>query len=176
MLALALLLAACTPPEDTSRRGVAPQAGPSPTRTEEAPSLVHRQTGARDPSVAPAPRVRLERGRAPSAEPQPETRAAAQTHDGRHRDLPAELRALIGDPSGCLTAEDRALTSDIVFEAEAHVIASGMVTRASVSSPVASQQASDCVARRLDAAYFRPPVGSTQGVRTSVVLRPTPPG
>jgi hypothetical protein len=89
------------------------------------------------------------------------------------RDPAEELRALIGDPSGCLTEEDRLIERDIAFDVSATVLSSGIPSTVTVSSAGISEQAIACVRRRVVPARFDP-FESMTTIQASVVLRRMP--
>jgi len=73
------------------------------------------------------------------------------------RDLSAELRELVGNPSSCLTDLSPSVT-DVTVRVRASTSVTGIVTRSSVSGGGLSEGTRECVRRRLDGARFRSPV------------------
>ncbi len=129
-----------------------------------------------DPLVPPAEaeRVRLSdydpRADPPAAAEAREA-AAADERSAPERDLPAELRERVGDPSSCLNDLDE-LPGEVTISVEATVVGTGVITRSYASGGGLPDQALGCVRRRLDGARLRAPIeGAPRTVRTTLVLR-----
>ena len=83
--------------------------------------------------------------------------AAAQA--GPPRDLPSELRALLGQPTGCLDlAAAEAGGGKITISAVAHVSPTGRVTRATVDAPNQPASALRCFEQRLTSGTLKGPI------------------
>jgi hypothetical protein len=120
----------------------------------------------------------------PAAEPEPfrwieETRAAktdapseAASPDAGKRDYGAELRAAVGDPSGCLTARTGAdIPKAISIEVEAYVMAAGNVSRGYARSPQLVAEELECIRKRIEPLRFRPPIDDApRAVRATLTL------
>ncbi len=83
------------------------------------------------------------------------------------RDLSAELRGLVGGPSGCGDLGDQ---EEVRLRASAVVTQTGIVTRARVSGVPSA--AADCFRRRIEAGRFRGPV-EQRTVTAELVFRGT---
>jgi len=85
------------------------------------------------------------------------------------RDLSAELRDLIGDPSSCLASEEA--RGDLTIHVTVTVTEGGMVTRSDARGPV-SEEALRCIRDRAEAISLRSPVpDSPRNISTSVTVR-----
>jgi len=74
------------------------------------------------------------------------------------RDLGAELRAAVGDPSPCVQGSTDSITGErLVFDVDATVTALGRVTRAVVTSS-APDEVNRCVRQRIESQVLRAPI------------------
>ena len=177
LLALSLL-AACDWVTDVGTEG-APRGATEPGMTAEgaaptpAPGAPSLEPGASDvtrprPSDYQPPTDGEEAAPAAAAEESPE-------QDEPERDLSAELRNLVGDPSSCLTGLAPSVT-DVTVRVSASTSVTGIVTRSSVSGSGLDDQARECVRQRLDRARFRSPVpGAPREVTAELTLHRDPP-
>jgi hypothetical protein len=79
--------------------------------------------------------------------------------DAGKRDYGAELRAALGDPSGCLAARTGPdAPREIGIEFEAHVMAAGNVSRGYVRSPQLVAEELECLRKRIEPLRLRPPI------------------
>jgi hypothetical protein len=101
-------------------------------------------------------------------------RRETENEDRPVRDPSAELRDAIGDPTSCLTEEDRRIGRDISFQVEVDALSSGMVVHARVEAPGVSDEAVECVRRRADRVRFDPFEEHGRTVQTALILRLTP--
>jgi len=124
--------------------------------------------------------------KAPVAAPAPEpfrwpeeTKAAkadipseATPPDAGTRDYGAELRAALGDPSGCLTARTGPdIPKQISIDVEAYVMATGNISRSYVRSPQLVAEELECIRRRLEPLRLRPPIDDApRSVRATLTL------
>jgi hypothetical protein len=86
------------------------------------------------------------------------------------RDLGAELRQGLGDPSSCLHPRPSAdAPKRLTIAVEAHVVGAGNVSRAYVSSPQLDAAESECLRKRVGSLRFRTPIdGAPRVVRATV--------
>jgi hypothetical protein len=120
----------------------------------------------------------------PAATPEPfrwldETRAAkldkpadTASPDAGKRDYDAELRAAVGDPSGCLRARTGPdIPRQISIEVEAHVMAAGNISRSYVRSPQLAAEELECIRKRIEPLHLRPPIDDApRSVRATLTL------
>ena len=91
------------------------------------------------------------------------------------RDLSAELRELVGNPSSCLTDLAPSVT-DVTLRVRASTSVTGIVTRSSVTGSGLGEEARECVRSRLDGARFRSPVpDAPRDVTAELALHRDPP-
>jgi hypothetical protein len=147
------------------------------------PGAATAKTG--DPLALPADdeeRTRLQDYRAPdqpAGEPQQpgatgETGEAAPPREPE-RDLAAELRERVGDPSACLNALVD-LPAEVSISIEATVTTTGIVTRSYARGAGVPDDALECVRRRLDTARLRAPIpNAPRNITTTLTLRRQPP-
>lgn len=170
---LLVCLGACT--EEVTRprvpRGV-DRGGLDVVATPETPTI--RPSGgprSHEPGARPSDRVLLEAP--PPAAPivVTERQERPGTEVVRARDYSAELRALVGDPSPCLSEDDRALGRSISFQIEVDVQSSGRVVGARVTGPGVSGEALGCISAAVREGRFEAFSDGTRRVQTPVVLR-----
>jgi len=87
-----------------------------------------------------------------------ETREIPGMQEETRRDLSAELRAAMGDPSSCIPAGASDLPSAGVVSVDAHVSVTGIVTRASASAPGFPAAMSACLTTRAQHLHLRGPI------------------
>jgi hypothetical protein len=159
--------------------GTAPDPEPGLVEQEESPPSEHdlvpesKQTRASDePALEPSSSAVVsdgtldevqEPGEGPSELP------AEIAAEAPARDLAAELRAAIGVPSDCLVDFRRATPTTIRVSVGALVRPSGAIIQPTASGSGLSQQAQQCVARRVDAVVLRP-LGGEVSQRISTVI------
>jgi hypothetical protein len=92
------------------------------------------------------------------------------------RDLAAELRTLVGDPSSCFAKRTAGSgPSTLTLDVNATVTPSGMITRASVTGAGLDALESECLGALVMRARFRNPVdGAPRNVQASIELREQP--
>jgi len=108
-----------------------------------------------------------------------ETRELPSMNEQPRRDLSAELRTALGDPSSCIPAGAANLPQHATLSVTAYVSITGMVTRATASAPGFPAQTATCMARRAESVHLRGPVpDAPRAVSASLELRalPPPPG
>lgn len=168
----ALALAACgsdsdgraRPPEGrgfTAPGGGPPAAGPA-AGDEDRP----------DPFGPPEPVTGFE---PPGAEAEAQAAAGERAEAGEEqeaeRDLSAELRERLGDPSACLDGID-GVPDEVRIDVEATVTGTGVVTRSYVRGGGLPEQALECVRGRLTHARLGGPIpDAPRTVRTTLTLR-----
>lgn len=93
----------------------------------------------------------------------------------KERDLGAELKRLVGDPRSCFkTRSQHQGPKTIAISVRATVMATGAISRASVSSSSLDDEERKCIDRRVSAARFAGPVqGAPRSVQTTVEVRQT---
>ncbi|NOY91050.1 MAG: hypothetical protein GXP55_07535, partial [Deltaproteobacteria bacterium] len=74
------------------------------------------------------------------------------------RDLGAELRAALGNPSGCIPRGAANLPQHATLRVDAHVSVTGIVTRAYASTPGFPPEMASCLARRAEGLHLRGPI------------------
>ncbi len=181
VLSLFAAATACSDDEQAVRpRGArgefVPTAAQAPESARAASAAVAGSPGASDPGPFARTAPPDGEGRAghsgavPSAAPSTEAPAAERPE----RDLPAELRAGLGDPVACFTPPE-GLPERIHVTITAMVSLSGRVTRAEVAGAGLPEAVLDCLRRRALAAQLRFPVeGAPRAVHTELeaVFRP----
>jgi len=142
----------------------------------EAPTAPPRH--ARDGFHRPQP-DRRERPGGP-AHPAPlrvtETREVPGMQEETRRDLSAELRAAMGDPSGCIPAGASGLPSAGVVNVDVHVSVTGIVTRARASASGFPAEMATCLTTRAQHLHLRGPIpGAPRQVSTRIEIRAAAP-
>lgn len=93
------------------------------------------------------------------SEPEEEEKKDEPSDPEAKRNYEQELRALVGDPSGCITAEDaEAAPTQVTVHFAATVSSQGIITRVEASSTGLPERAIGCLTKRLDTARFKPVV------------------
>lgn len=106
----------------------------------------------------------------------PSEAPAANDADALARDLGAELRAKVGVPSDCLADFRQATPTTIRVAVGALVRPSGAIIQPTASGTGLSQQARQCIARRVDAVVLKPLGGDvSQRVSTEIEIPYVPP-
>lgn len=156
-------------------RGAAPEE-PDEQAADEGSAAVDQP--AADAVGSPAPdRPVLTDAPAP---PEPAVEPAApderqQTPREPERDLSAELRQLVGDPSDCLTGRQTP-SAEVTLQIRASTSVTGIITRCSVSGAGLDDDARECVRGRLDGKTFRSPVpDAPREVTAELTLRRSEP-
>lgn len=149
----------------------------------EVRAALHRNRGVPRAKIAPSekrsPRApRRERrdlfappeGRPPANSPAAEA-AAPPPAAPPERDLPDELRALIGNPTSCLTGHVADGTPSLQLSITAYVTSSGIITRAEAAAAPLDADGRRCVEEQIEGRRMRGPIpDAPRAIRTSVAL------
>ncbi len=87
-----------------------------------------------------------------------ETRDLPNMAEAPGRDLGAELRAALGNPSSCIPRGAANLPQRATLQVNAHVSVTGIITRAYASTPGFPPEMSRCLARRAEGLHLRGPI------------------
>ena len=167
--ALAVAVIGCGEERDTSPppgRGLGTLPA-SPTGSAAPPGPPSR------PAFSPRPQAPFEAPPPPSPTPSEGGPEQAPTSPRALRDLSAELRSSLGDPSGCLVeTAGTEVRSQIDLVVTVQVVESGRVTRAEVTGNTLSREELRCVRERAEQVSFRGPVPEApRTVSTPIELR-----
>lgn len=89
------------------------------------------------------------------------------------RDLSRDLRAAVGTPTACLRPRTGAdVPPKVVVDVEAHLVETGLVTRAYVRSSQLEEAELECLQKRVAAVRLAPPIEeSPRAVTTSIEFK-----
>lgn len=146
-------------------------ARPAPTTSEPAKSV---DLGSRGPVAQAQPQGE------PLKAPKPVLAEKPAEPEKEKRDLSRELRAAVGMPTDCLRPRTGAdVPPKVVVDVEAHLVESGLVTRAYVRASQLEPAELECLQKRVAAVRLAPPIEeSPRAVNASLEFKfaaPAPP-
>ena len=167
-LVAALLLGACgwdekaSGPSDPRRGGGGPRA----------PQAVQPAAPPRPATAAPLP-LQQPAGQHPSMFKPAEAAAEKPETEEQPRDYPAELLSALGAPVDCLKPRSGPDAPPLIrVDLEAHVLESGLVTRAYARSSQLEETELDCIRRRLGSLHLPAPVeAAPRGINATLELK-----